>query len=48
MQESGLPTRGLPIVHGIALAKLERDGAMQIIALGGDRNGSITIWKPQR
>jgi hypothetical protein len=48
VRESGLPTKGLPVVHGIALAKLERDGVMQIIALGGDRNGSITVWKPQR
>jgi len=48
VRESGLPTRGLPIVHGIALAPLERDGLLQIIALGGDRNGSITIWKPRR
>ena len=48
VRESGLPTRGLPMVHGIALARLERDGVMQIISLGGDRNGGITIWKPQR
>jgi hypothetical protein len=45
VQESGLPTTGLPIPHGIALADLDHDGVLEIMALGGDRNGSITIWK---
>jgi hypothetical protein len=45
VQESGLPTRGLPVPHSVALADLDRDGVLEIIALGGDLNGSITIWK---
>jgi hypothetical protein len=47
-QESGLPVRGSPIVHGIALADLDRDGILEIIALGGGRDGGrIMIWKPR-
>jgi len=45
VEESGLPTRGLSVVHSIALADLEGDGRLQIIALSGGRGGSITIWK---
>jgi len=45
VQGSGLPTRGLPIQHGVALADLDGDGVLEIMALGGDVNGSITIWK---
>src|SRR5438552_43549 len=45
VQGSGLPTSGLPIQHGVALADLDGDGVLEIIALGGDVNGSITIWK---
>jgi hypothetical protein len=48
VQDSGLPARGLPIVHGVALADLDRDGFLDIIALGGGRDGSITIWKQRK
>jgi hypothetical protein len=46
VRDSGLPTRGLAVPHGIALADLERDGP-QIIVLHGGTDGSITIWKRQ-
>jgi hypothetical protein len=45
VQESGLPTRGLPVIHSVTLADLDHDGLPEIIALSGDRMGSITIWK---
>jgi len=45
VEESGLPTRGLSIVHSIALADLDGDGRLEIIALSGGRKGSITVWK---
>jgi hypothetical protein len=44
-KESGLPTSGLPIIHGVTLADLDRDGVLQIIALSGSPRGYITIWK---
>jgi hypothetical protein len=45
VQESGLPTRGLPDIHSITLADLDGDGALGIVVLTGGSNGSITIWK---
>jgi len=45
VEESGLPTKGLPIIYSVTLADLDRDGRLDIIALSGGRNGSITIWK---
>ena len=45
VQESGLPTRGLPLVHSVTLADLDGDGTLEIIALSGGPNGSITVWK---
>jgi hypothetical protein len=46
VRHSGLPTRGLAVPHGIALADLEPDGP-QIIVLHGGSDGRITIWKRQ-
>src|SRR5256885_3619100 len=43
--ESGLPRSGLSEVHSIALADVDHDGFLEIIALSGGLNGSITIWK---
>ena len=43
--ESGLPSRGLSIVHSITLGDVDHDGFPEIIALSGGLNGSITIWK---
>jgi hypothetical protein len=45
VQESGLPTRGLPDIHSITLADLDGDGALGIVVLTGVSNGSITLWK---
>lgn len=47
VQDSGLPTRGLPVIHSITLADLYGDGALGIIVLTGGPNGSITVWKRQ-
>ena len=47
VQESGLPTRGLPLVHSVTLADLDGDGTLEVIALSGGPNGSITVWKRQ-
>jgi hypothetical protein len=44
VQNSGLPDRGLPVIHSITLADLYGDGTLEIIVLTGP-NGSITIWK---
>jgi hypothetical protein len=44
-EESGLPTTGLPVIHGVTVADLDHDKALEIIALGGGRDGEITIWK---
>jgi len=43
--ESGLPRSGLSEVHSITLADVDHDGLLEIIALSGGLNGSITIWK---
>jgi hypothetical protein len=48
VQESGLPTSGLSVIYSVTLADLDQDGLLEIIALSGDRNGRITIWKPDR
>jgi hypothetical protein len=45
VQDSGLPTRGLSVVHSITLADVDHDGFPEIIALSGRNKGSITIWK---
>jgi len=45
--ESGLPSRGLSIVHSITLADVDHDGLPEIIALSGGKNGAITMWKRQ-
>jgi len=45
VQDSGLPTRGLPVIHSVTLADLEGDGAFEIVVVSGTPNGSITIWK---
>jgi FG-GAP-like repeat len=47
VQESGLPSQGLAVPHGVALADLDRDGAPEIIALHGGGQGTITLWKRQ-
>jgi len=47
VEGSGLPTKGLSPVHSLTLADLDHDGSLEIIALSGGRNGSITIWKQQ-
>ena len=46
-QESGLPTGGLSALHSMAVADLDHDGRLEIIALSGGQNGRITIWKQQ-
>jgi hypothetical protein len=43
--QSGLPSRGLSVVHSITLADVDQDGFPEIIVLSGGLNGSITIWK---
>jgi FG-GAP-like repeat len=45
VQESGLPTQGLPFPESIVLADLDRDGVPEIISLHGGADGSIIIWK---
>jgi hypothetical protein len=45
VQESGLPTSGLPVLHSVTLADLDRDGVLEVIALSGSGAGRITIWK---
>lgn len=48
VEDSGLPDRGLPLIHSVTLADLYGDGNREIIVLsGGDRAGVITIWKRQ-
>jgi hypothetical protein len=46
VQESGLPTQGLAIPYGVAVADLDRTGTPQIMTLHGGA-GRITIWKRQ-
>jgi len=45
--ESGLPSRGLSVVHSITLADVDHDGFPEITALSGGDNGAITMWKRQ-
>jgi len=45
VQDSGLPTKGLSVVHSITLADVDHDGFPEIIALSGGDNGAITMWK---
>jgi len=45
VEESGLPAQGLNRPYCIALADLDRDGAVDIVTLHGDINGSIIVWK---
>ena len=45
VEASGLPARGLPVVHSLALADLDHDGFLEIVALTGGNEGSITVWK---
>jgi hypothetical protein len=46
VEDSGLPDRGLPLIHSVTLADLYGDGAREIIVLsGGYQAGGITIWK---
>jgi large repetitive protein len=45
VQDSGLPSRGLSVVHSITLADVDHDGFLEIIVLSGGENGAITIWK---
>jgi hypothetical protein len=45
VRESGLPAKGLSIPYSITLADLDGDGVLEIIALNGGMDGSITIWK---
>ena len=48
VEDSGLPDRGLPLIHSVTLADLYGDGAREIVVLsGGNRAGVITIWKRQ-
>ncbi len=47
VQESGLPTKGLPVIHSITLADLDGDGFLEIIVVHGGAAGRITIWKRQ-
>jgi FG-GAP-like repeat len=48
VQDSGLPDRGLPLIHSVTLADLNGDGALEIIVVsGGIHSGAITIWKRQ-
>jgi hypothetical protein len=44
-QKSGLPSKGLSMVHSITLADVDHDGFLEIIALSVGSDGSITIWK---
>jgi FG-GAP-like repeat len=45
VQESGLPTGGLSMLHSVTLADLYHDGFLEVIAVSGNK-GSITIWRP--
>jgi hypothetical protein len=45
VSDSGLPTSGLPLIYDVTLADLDGDGWLEIIALSGNQNGKITIWK---
>ena len=46
-QQSGLPTQGLSLPYGVALADLSRRGVTDIISLHGGERGYILIWKPE-
>jgi FG-GAP-like repeat len=45
VQDSGLPTQGLPFPDNVALADLDGDGFAEIISLHAGADGSIIIWK---
>jgi len=45
VEDSGLPSTGLSVVHSITLADVDHDGLPEIIALSGGNNGAITMWK---
>jgi VCBS repeat protein len=45
VRKRGLPSEGLPVLHSVTLADLDRDGLLEIIALSGSGAGKITIWK---
>jgi FG-GAP-like repeat len=48
VEDTGLPDRGLPLVHSVTVADLFADGALDIIVVsGGYHSGGITVWKPQ-
>jgi hypothetical protein len=47
VKDSGLPTEGLSVPHGISVADLEHDGIPEIVVLSGGAKGEITIWKRQ-
>jgi hypothetical protein len=48
VEDSGLPDRGLPLIHSVTLADLYGDGAREIVVVsGGYHAGGITIWKRQ-
>jgi len=46
-KDSGLPTQGLSMPHGVALADLNRKGVVDIVTLHGGERGTILIWKRQ-
>jgi hypothetical protein len=47
VQESGLPTQGLPMPSGIALADLDQDKTVEIITVHGGNDGRVMVWKRQ-
>jgi len=47
VEDCGLPTKGLSVPHGIAVADLDHDGVPEIIVLSGGAKGEISVWKRQ-
>jgi hypothetical protein len=47
VKDSGLPTEGLAVPHGISVADLDHDGVPEIVVLSGGAKGEITVWKRQ-